>query len=62
MRAGYIPEPSEQAVIEQIRMWREEGVSVAEICRRLTHAGVPSRTSGWYIQQVYRIMRYYTIH
>lgn len=48
-----VPVPAEQAVIAQVRAWRDEGLSLRRIAARLTEAGTPTKQGGkWWPRTV----------
>lgn len=47
----------EAAVLEQMRTWQTEGVSIRGICERLNTAGIPSKRGGkWHPTTVARLL------
>lgn len=49
--------PGEAEHRAQMRAWREEGVGIREICRRLNDAGVPAKRGGkWHPSTVARLL------
>ncbi|MFF4846303.1 recombinase family protein, partial [Streptomyces collinus] len=48
---------AEAEVLEQMRAWQEEGVSIRGICERLNTAGIPSKRGGkWHPTTVARLL------
>jgi DNA invertase Pin-like site-specific DNA recombinase len=48
---------AEAEVLEQMRAWQEEGVSIRGICERLNDAGIPSKRGGrWHPTTVARLL------
>ena len=48
---------AEAEVLEQMRAWQEEGVSIRGICERLNSAGIPSKRGGkWHPTTVARLL------
>jgi DNA invertase Pin-like site-specific DNA recombinase len=47
----------EAAVLQQMRSWQKEGVSIRGICERLNSAGIPSKRGGkWHPTTVARLL------
>ncbi|MCK6489309.1 MAG: recombinase family protein [Planctomycetes bacterium] len=53
-----VPVPAEQAVLARMLAWRKEGVGFAEMAKRLTAEGVPTKSCGatWTAKTVRRIV------
>lgn len=53
-----VPNEAEQAVIEEMRRWRAEGVNDGTIARRLNERGVVGKRGGkWYATSIYNTLR-----
>lgn len=52
-----VAETTESAVLDRMREWQAEGMSVRAICARLNEAGVPSKRGGqWHPTSVNRLL------
>lgn len=55
--AELVPEPAEQQALELMRRWREEGLGVRAIARRLNDEGIPAKRGGhWHPTTVARLL------
>jgi DNA invertase Pin-like site-specific DNA recombinase len=54
--AELVEDETEQATLEQIRMWKDDGLSLSAVARRLNDQGIQARRGRWHPTTVARVL------